>query len=104
MTIQVSAQDARNKFSEILNTAVFGKKNIVITRFDKPQAVLMDYAEYERLMNPRKRFTAKEWETGFRVFDRIRARNKNKRTKQLEKAVDEAVKKVRDEKRVSGGR
>ncbi|MBI4990532.1 type II toxin-antitoxin system Phd/YefM family antitoxin, partial [Candidatus Gottesmanbacteria bacterium] len=56
MTQTVSAQDVRNKFAEVLNTAVYGSTNVIITRFNKPQAVIMNYKEYERLMNPRLRF------------------------------------------------
>lgn len=96
----VSAQDVRNKFAEILNTAVYGKKNVVITRFNKPQAVLMDYKEYERLMNPRSRFTDEEWKKGFEVFDQIRAKNKGISPKEIEKGVAKAVKAVRRERRV----
>lgn len=100
MTQTVTAQDARNKFAEMLNTAVYGKKNIVITRFNRPQAVLIDYEEYERLINPRSRFTNEEWEKGFQVFDQIRARNKGVSPKKIEKGVQKAVEAVRREKRV----
>lgn len=100
MITQVSAQDARNKFSEVLNTAVYGKKSVIITRFDKPQAVLIDYQEYERLMNPRSRFTDEEWEKGFSVIDRIRARTKNIPARNIERIIDKAVKEVREKNRV----
>ena len=104
MTLTVSAQDARNKFAEILNTAVYGKKDVIITRFDKPQAVLMEYKEYERLMNPRTRFSEKEWQEGFKVFDKIREQNKNISAQEIEKEVDKAVSEVRRVKRVARSR
>ena len=104
MTQTVSAQDVRNKFAEVLNTAVYGSTNVVITRFNKPQAVIMNYKEYERLMNPRLRFTAKEWEDGFKIFDRLRTKTRNIPPEQVEKAVNEAVEEVRKEKRVQGRR
>ena len=100
----VSAQDVRNKFAEVLNTAVYGSTNVVITRFNKPQAVIMNYKEYERLMSPRLRFTAKEWKDGFKIFDRFRAKTRNIPPIQVEKAVNEAVEEVRKEKRVQGRR
>ncbi|MBI2611645.1 type II toxin-antitoxin system Phd/YefM family antitoxin [Candidatus Gottesmanbacteria bacterium] len=103
MTQTVSAQDARNKFSEMLNTAVYGKTKIIITRFNKPQVVLIDYKEYEFLTDPTKRFTNEEWEKGFKVFDRIRARTRGILTKEVKQIVDEAVKTVRREKRAKGG-
>lgn len=103
MTQTVSAQDARNKFAEILNTAVYGKTKVVITRFNKPQAVLIDYKEYEFLTNPTKRFTDEEWDKGFKVFDKIRARTKAVPAKEVERIVDRAVKAVRREKRAKSG-
>lgn len=104
MTQTVSAQDVRNRFAEVLNTAVYGSTSIIITRFNKPQAVIMNYKEYERLMNPRLRFTEKEWEDGFKIFDRLRAKTRNIPPEQVEKAVNEAVEEVRKEKRVQGRR
>ena len=100
MTQSVTAQDARNKFADILNTAVYGLTNVIITRFNKPQAVIMSYKEYERLANPSSRFTPKEWNKGFKVFDRIRAKNKSIPPYKIEKGVNQAVKAVRRGKRV----
>ena len=100
MTQTVSAQDARNKFSEILNIAVYGKTSVVITRFNKPQAVLIDYKKYKQLMNPKSRFSDDEWEKGFKVFDQIRARTKDVPAQKIQNAVDKAVKDIRSKKRV----
>lgn len=100
MTLKITAQDARNKFAEILNTAVFGKKDVIITRFDKPQAVLIDYEEYQRLVNPRTRFSDEEWKNGFKIFDKIRAKAKKVSPQKIEETVDEAVEEIRKEKRV----
>lgn len=99
MTIQITAQDARNKFSEMINTAVYGKKNVIITRFDKPQAVLLDYQEYKRLMNPKTRFSQNEWQKGFAAIDAIRAKAKNVSTQQITQIADDVVKESREEKR-----
>lgn len=100
MTQTVTAQDARNNFAEVLNTAIYGMKSVVITRFNKPQAVLMNFKEYERLVNPRARFTPEEWEKGFTVFDRIRVKNKNIPSQDIEKGVKQAIAAVRRKERV----
>ncbi len=102
MTTSVTAQNARNNFAEMLNTAVYGRTNIVITRFNKPQAVLLDYQEYERLINPRLRFSDEEWEKGFKVIDRIRAKTKRITSQKAESLIDKTVEEVRSIKRVSG--
>ena len=104
MTTLVSSQDARNNFSEIMNTAVYGKKNVIITRFDKPQAVLMDYQEYERLMNPKSKYSEVEWQKGFAAIDRIRSKNKKIPVEQIVGEVDKAVTASREEKRDQGSR
>jgi prevent-host-death family protein len=104
MTIQITAQDARNKFSEMINTAVYGKKNVIITRFDKPQAVLLDYQEYERLMNPKARLSQSEWQEGFAAIDTIRAKAKKVSTQQITRTVDETVLESRKEKRAQSSR
>lgn len=104
MTIQITAQDARNKFSEMINTAVYGKKNVIITRFDKPQAVLLGYQEYERLMNPKMRFSQSEWQKGFAAIEAIRAKAKNVSTQHITKIVDDVVKESREEKRDQSSR
>lgn len=99
MTIQLPAKEVRKNFSAMLNTAAFGKKNIVVTRFNKPTAVLMDYEQYERLMDPSTRFTDKEWRKGFEVFNEVREKNKDLSTSEIEKTVNNTIKDVRKERR-----
>jgi len=103
MTQTISAQNARNNFAEMLNTAIYGKTNVVITRFNKPKAVLIDFAEYERLMNPRLKYTKEEWDKGFMVFDKIRANSKTLPQDEIMQTVDKIVTATRKEKRVAGG-
>lgn len=100
MTQTVAAQDVRNKFSEILNTAIYGSTDIIVTRFNKPQAVIVSYKEYKRLMNPQSHFTKAEWKRGFEIFDTIRAKNKNIPASEIEKGVRKAIKAVRRGKHV----
>lgn len=99
MNLQVRAQDARNNFADMLNRAVYGQKPVVITRFNKPAAVLMDYVAYERLMNPSLRFTGNEWEKGFAVFDQIRAKTKGLSPASITSVVNQAVADVRRKNR-----
>lgn len=100
MTQTVTAQDARNKFADILNIAAYSPTNVVITRFNQPKAVVMGYQEYQRLINPQSRFTLQEWNKGFTVFDQIRANNKAVPHKQITQGTAQAVKAVRKLKRV----
>lgn len=99
MVQTVSAQNVRNQFAEILNTAVYGKTNIIITRFNKPQAVLMGYKQYEFLTDPTKRYTKEEWENGFKALDKIRRKIPKINPRVIEKEIARAVRTVRTERR-----
>ena len=102
MKLSVSAKELREKLSELLNTAMYGKQDIIIQRHNKPQAVLMDYDKYEWLTNPRLRYAQKEWDKGFDILDQIWSRAKpmtKKEFEEFEKVVDEEVHAVRREKR-----
>jgi len=100
MTQTISAQNVRNKFAEVLNTAIYGSTSVIITRFNKPQAVIISFKEYERLMNPYSRFAPEEWEKGFEVFDQVRAKNKKVSLSEIEKGVKQAIRAVRGKGRV----
>jgi prevent-host-death family protein len=95
MIIRVTANEIRSKFSEMINTVVFDNNTVIITRFGKPHAVLLGYQEYERLMNPKTRFSQNEWDNGFSAIDTIRAKAKNVQTQQIAQNVATAVREVR---------
>lgn len=95
MTQLISAKDLRNNFAEILNMVVYGNTNVVITRFSKPQAVLVDYDEYQRLLNPKSRFSEKEWQGLFKPLDEIRRNLPKVSQKRVEKDINEAIKYAR---------
>lgn len=49
MTKIISAGAARDQFSEMLSLATYGGADVVITRYDEPEAVLMGYREWKEL-------------------------------------------------------
>lgn len=95
MTQLVSVRDLRNRFAEILNTVVYGNTSVVITRFGKPQAVLVDYKEYQRLLNPKNKFSEKEWQALFTPLDKIRKNLPKVSAKKVKKDINEAIKYAR---------
>lgn len=50
MTQIVSARNFRQKTSEMINLATYAGNDIIITRFDKPQATLINYQKYQALV------------------------------------------------------
>lgn len=79
----VSLKEIRSQLSELIAKVAYGQQNMVITRFGKPIATLISYEEYERIMNPQKRFSKKEWEEGFGLIDKIRKGTKNTHKRKL---------------------
>lgn len=98
----ISLKDVRSQLSELIAKVAYGKQNVVITRFGKPVATLVSYEDYERMMNPRKRFSGEEWEKGFALINKVRENTKKYPQKRVEKAIDEAVAEVRAKKHVQG--
>lgn len=49
-SIYISTVDFRNDISEKLNIVGFGKKNIIITRREKPLAAIISIEEYEQFI------------------------------------------------------
>lgn len=96
----ISLKDIRSQLSELIAKVAYGRQNVVITRFGKPVATLINFEDYERMMNPRKRFSEKEWEKGFLLFDKVRKNTKKYSQKKVVKAINEAVAEVRAEKHV----
>lgn len=47
-TAAISAKEARKRFAEIVNRVVYGKEQIVITRYDRPEAVLIPFEIHQK--------------------------------------------------------
>lgn len=65
MTRQVPAKEFRNNFSSVLTAVSERDDTVVITKFDKPAAVLVDYESYQKMQNclsqkPGKDYDARE--------------------------------------------
>lgn len=99
----VSLKDIRAQLSELIARVVYGGQDVIITRFGKPVATLISYEEYDRMMNPRKRFSKKEWEKGFKLMDKARTNTKKCPKNEVERMINKAVAEVREERRASGG-
>lgn len=90
----------REELSELVSRVAYGEQKVVITRFGKPVAALVTFNDYEKIMNPRKRFSDEEWEKGFELVDKMRTNAKNYPPEEVEKAIEQAVGEVRQSKRV----
>ncbi|MBU3978820.1 type II toxin-antitoxin system Phd/YefM family antitoxin [Patescibacteria group bacterium] len=93
-------KNVRAQLSDLISRVAYGNQKVVITKFGKPVAALVTFEDYEKIMNPAKRYTKKEWEKGFSLMDKARANAKKFPQREVEQAIDQTVSKVRQTKRV----
>ncbi len=97
----VSVGELRSNLATILGRVMYGKDKIIIKKYNREAAILLSLDEYEKITDPTKRFSKKEWEDKFEIIDRIRKRIPTQEQEALQQDIDEAVKEVRAEKRNS---
>ncbi len=100
MSQTLPLKKVREELSELVARVAYGEQKVVITRFGKPVAALVTYNDYERIMNPFKRFSKEEWGKGFFLMDKMRKNSKKYPPGNVEDAIEKAVKEVRQQKRV----
>ena len=100
MTQVLSIKDTRNRLADVVNQVAISGDVFVITKFGKPIAALVTFDDYKKIMNPAKRYTKEEWDKGFALMDKARSNTKKYPQKEIEKAIGQAIKEVRESKRV----
>ena len=103
MSQTLPLKDVRNQLSDLVSRVAYGDQKVVITKFGKPVAALVTFEDYEKIMDPAKRFTKEEWDQGFSLMDKARVNTKNYSKEEVEQAIDEAVSEVRKSKRDKSG-
>jgi len=99
MTQTLTLKNVREQLSDLVSRVAYGDQKVVITKFGKPIAALVTFNDYEKIMNPAKRFTKEEWDKGFAFMDKARANTKKYPQEEVQKAIDQAVSEVRQSKR-----
>lgn len=95
----VSIEEFRVNLADLVGRVMYGKDRVIIKKYNRDAAILLSVEEYQRLIDPTKRFTKEEWNKKFAVLDKIRNRIPEYDQELLEKAIDEAVREVRAEKK-----
>lgn len=93
-------KNVREQLSDLVSRVAYGDQKIIITKFGKPVAALVTFNDYEKIINPAKRFTNVQWEKGFEFIDKAREASKNVSVKDARKTIDRAVQEVRKTKNV----
>ena len=100
MTQTLSLKAVRGQLSDLVSRVTYGDQKVVITKFGKPVAALVTFDDYQKIMNPAKRYTKKDWDRGFALMDKSRANTRKYSQEVVEKAINQAVKEVRKPKSV----
>src|SRR5258706_12321958 len=95
MSQTLPLKDVREQLSDLVSRVAYGDQKVVITKFGKPVAALVTFEDYEKIMNPAKRYTKEEWKKGFSLVDKARTNTKNYPQEKVEKAIDQAISEVR---------
>ncbi len=95
---RVSIEEFRTKLADLVGRVMYGNEAVVITKYNRQAAVLISAAEYERLLDPTKRLTKRQWQNQVRKLDTARWQVKDLDPDQLQALVDQAVAEVRASK------
>ncbi len=99
----VSIDEFRTNLAELIGKVMYAKDQVIIKKYNREAAILLSLEEYERLIDPTKRFTKEQWSKKFRVIDKIRDRIPEQDQEMLEKEIDGAVREVRAAKKKAYG-
>lgn len=94
----MSLKNVRDQLSDLVSRVAYGDQKVVITKFGKPIAALVTFKDYEKIMNPAKRFTKKEWDKGFEFITKAQRASKDVSDKEAEEIIEKEIKAVRSAK------
>jgi prevent-host-death family protein len=89
MVRRLGAREARNNFSDLLGRVGYGGEVVIVERSGKALAAMVPIDLYERLMAER--------EERFQIIDRIRAHVPDVPEAEIERDVEEAIRRTRDD-------
>src|SRR3989338_11301492 len=100
MSQTLPLKDVREQLSYLNSRVAYGDQKVIITKFGKPVAALVTFKDYEKIMNPAKRFTQEDWNKGFTLMDKARKNTQKYSTKEVTQVIDKTVREVKKSKRV----
>lgn len=92
-------KEVREQLSELVSKVAYGDQKVVITKFGKPVAAIVNLKDYEKVMDPSKNYTKEEWDRGFALMDKARENAGKYAAEEVEDAIEKAIKEVREAKK-----
>lgn len=90
MTTRMSAAEARNKFSDVMNRAYYQGEPTIVERQGKPVVAIINAEQFEQFQQQQKQEL-------FQAIREIQERNKDADPEEVYRDVTEAVEEVRQE-------
>lgn len=98
MNQTVTLKEVREQLSELVARVAYGDQKVVITKFGKPLAALVNYRDFEKLVNPANRFTDEEWKKGFEFITKIQNTPKDVSDEEADKIIKREISAAREAK------
>ena len=95
MKRKISAGEARTRLGELLEAVYYRGDEVVIERAGKPMAVVIPAARYAAMERSRQQSFDRMWE----FIERVHERNKDVPPEEIERDIEEAIAEVRREMR-----
>ena len=96
---EITIAELRSQLADIVSSIRFGNDTVVITKNKKRAAIIVSPEEYERLLDPTKRLTQKEWQKAVSELDKtaqkFRDNMPNMSDAKLQSLINEEVTAVR---------
>ncbi len=98
----VSIDELRTNLADIINRVTYANDRVLVKKHNRNVAMIVSLDEYEKIMDPTKRLSQKQWNESVRRLDEFRASIPEMEPKEMERIIDEEIKAYRAEKRAKG--
>lgn len=95
----VSVDQLRTNLSQLIGQVMYGNDKVIIKKYNREAAVLLSLDEYEKLVDPTKRFTPQDWQKKFSLMDKIKKRVPKNNQESLAADIEQAIVEVRAQKK-----
>ncbi len=96
----ISIDELRTNLADIINRVTYANDKVVVKKYNRNAAIIISLSEYEKLMDPTKRLSNLQWNKHVKRLDEFRAKLPKFDPEEMEKAIDEAVREVRSERKL----
>jgi len=91
----VSIEEFRVNLADLVGRVMYGNSRVIVKKYNRDAAVLLSIEDYEKLADPAKRFSKKQWQNKFALIDKIKKRISTKEQDALTLAIADAVSQIR---------